>query len=106
VRKRLLMLAGVVALGVAILAWFAVEDAWQEATLDARIRDAGSRVVQAEGREQQLRRDGAPAEELRRAARESEEAWEEAFAVDRDRRRRKEFWYGQLRREIRRRTGW
>jgi hypothetical protein len=106
VRKWLLLLAAVVALGTALLVWFAVEDARQEAALDARIRDTGGWVVQAEAREERLRRDEAPAEEVRRAARESEEAWEEAFAVDRERRRRAESWYGQLRQEVRHRTGW
>jgi hypothetical protein len=121
---------------VALLVWLGVEDArWaarQEALLDARIRDARSRVYQAgqrharasaqrdeelrnlraeiqrneDDKERAIRAYGKATEDVARAGQDYVRAEEEERRLVGERRRRQNSWPALLRKEIRRRTGW
>jgi hypothetical protein len=105
---------------VALLGWFAAEDARQEALLDARIRDAKERGERAFDREERaldrfnrLVRDGAPAEEVGQARadivaahEEGQAARQEFQAALEEKLQRLDPWPAAVRYEVRRRTGW
>jgi hypothetical protein len=91
---------------VALLVWFAAEDARQAALLDARIREAQERASQASVRVNQLDQDGAPAEELLQAVLERQQALEVATRLFYEQAQRQQSWHARLRQEVRRRTGW
>jgi hypothetical protein len=112
VRRKWLILplgAALAALAVvAFLVWLGVEDARQAALLDARVREADFRVMQAHDRYGRLRQDKAPAEEVRQAEREWVGAENELVHLrfEREQRQRQQSWHARLLREVRRRTGW
>ena len=101
---RPVILAGVAV--VALLAWFAAEDARQAALLDARFQDARSRSSALVYRLQRLRDEGEPTEEFWRTARELREACKAADALSREKRRREESGPARLYYEVCRRAGW
>jgi hypothetical protein len=78
VRKKWLVLPLIAVLATlavaAFLAWCVAEDARQAALLDARVRGAWERAVQASDRAGRLRQDKAPAEEVQQSEREWLEA--------------------------------
>jgi hypothetical protein len=110
VRKQWLILplgAAVATLAVvALLVWLGAEDARQAALLDDRIEQEYARVNDLEDRELRLVTEGAPAEEVRQAARAIEEAEQDLVALQKERIRRHQTWHARLLREVRRRTGW
>jgi hypothetical protein len=85
-------------------------NARQEALLGARLLEADSRARQTFDRVDQLRQDGAPAEEVHQAELEYQRAAVELLAlrveIDIERRRWQDSWHARLLREVRRRTGW
>jgi hypothetical protein len=91
---------------VALLAWFAAEDARQAALLDARVGEARERAEQALDLMNQLEQNRAPAAEVRRADEEYREALTEIKSLSVERARRQQSWPARLLREARRRTGW
>ena len=105
-RKWLLMLALVVGLGTAVIVWLGVEDAWQAALLDARVRAASDRYEMLLHSEFALGSYGAPRNEVTQAHIERVEAGAEALALRDEQLRREESWHARLGSEIRRRTGW
>jgi cell division protein FtsB len=106
VRKWLILaLCAALAL-VVVLAWFAAEDARQAALLDARIEQGYARVEELEDRQLRLVSEGAPAEEVSRAALAVLKAEQDVVALEKERHWRRQPWHARLRREVRRHTGW
>jgi hypothetical protein len=91
---------------VALLVWFAAEEARQAALLDAREREAESRTMRAYHRTERLIQDEAPGEKINQAFQESSKASQEWASLRDEQERRKESWPARLRREVRSSTGW
>jgi hypothetical protein len=106
VRRKWLILALCVVLGLVVVVWFAVQDARQAALLDARARDAENRVEQTLRRERRLIRDGAPSDQIMQAHLEEQDAWKELDRLRTEQSRRRQTWHARLLGEVRRRTGW
>jgi hypothetical protein len=89
---------------VALLVWFAAEDARQADLLDARIQEAKFQDSQALDRVKVLINDGAPVEEVRQAELERSQAVEELLLLYAEQARRQQSWPALLREEVRRRA--
>jgi hypothetical protein len=115
VTKKWLILAvcaGLATLAVvALLVWCVAEDARQAALLDARVREADFRAMQAFDRVIVCRRwysraHTTSAEEVHQAELEYQRASTELDSLKVERARRQQSWHARLLHEVRRRTGW
>jgi hypothetical protein len=104
-RKFLLLPALVIGLGMALLVWAEVRGARQAALFDARFRQAQDRLYQAKLRLYWAERHQS-ADDIERARKDSEEAWEEVLPLVEEYHWRHSSWPARLREEVRRRTGW
>jgi hypothetical protein len=102
----LLAPALVAGFGLAFPVGFAVEDAREAATLDARIQDAKGRARETLGREEWLVRCNAPDEGVLQAQWERREADMEVESLCREQWRREDSWHARLLAGVRRHTGW
>jgi hypothetical protein len=81
---------------VAVLVWLGVEDARRGALVDARAREAHSRVHDLIQGEERLRQEGAPEREINQVRQELRKALEEASALETERHRRQQSWRSRL----------
>jgi flagellar basal body-associated protein FliL len=106
VRNWLFVLAVVAALGLDLVAWFAVEDERQAAHLNARVHEAYDRTDRLQDRTTRLVHRGAPTDEVVQARLEAQEADNELRALLAEQGQREQSWPARVRQEVRRRTGW
>jgi uncharacterized protein HemX len=106
VRKWLLVLAVVVALGLALVTWLGVEDERQAARQAAILHAREQEAVQRERRAFETRVRARTPEEVSRAIQEQKEARAEVNKAVAEEDRRNQSWHARLRAEVRRRTGW